>query len=71
MENVIGKFIEYLAQAIEKNKKNEDRHSLEYRLGKNEAYSEALLMMTKGLISESHDISKRMKETITDNNKNN
>ena len=59
MENVIGRFMEHIAKAIEKNKKNENKNSLEYRLGMNEAYSEVLTIVTKAMIDDHQAIKER------------
>ena len=39
MENIIGRIISLMSEEIDKNKENKSNESLEYRLGKNDAYS--------------------------------
>ena len=71
MENIIGKLMNLMSEEIENNKENKKNESLEYRLGKNDAYSTVLTMMTKAMIAESDKISNRIdKQLIDDKNKN-
>jgi hypothetical protein len=71
MENIIGKLMNLMSEEIENNKENKKNESLEYRLGKNDAYSTVLTMMTKAMIAESDKISNRIDKQLIDDKNNN
>jgi len=60
-----------MSEEIENNKENKKNESLEYRLGKNDAYSTVLTMMTKAMIAESDKISNRIDKQLIDDKNNN
>ena len=71
MDNIIGKLMDLMSQEIENNKDNKNNESLEYRLGKNDAYSTVLTMMTKAMVAESDKVSKRIDKQLMDDKNNN
>ena len=71
MDNIIGKLMDLMSQEIENNKDNKNNESLEYRLGKNDAYSTILTMMTKAMVAESDKVSKRIDKQLMDDKNNN
>ena len=71
MENIIGRIISLMSEEIDKNKENKSNESLEYRLGKNDAYSAILTMMTKAMVAEHKESSKRINERLMDDKNNN
>jgi len=71
MENIIGKLMSLMSEEIENNKDNKNNESLEYRLGKNDAYSTVLTMMTKAMVAESDKVSKRIDKQLMDDKNNN
>ena len=71
MENIIGKLMNLMSEEIENNKENKKNESLEYRLGKNDAYSTILTMMTKAMVAESNKVSKRIDKQLLDDKNNN
>ena len=71
MDNIIGKLMSLMSEEIENNKDNKNTESLEYRLGKNDAYSTILTMMTKAMVAESDKVSKRIDKQLMDDKNNN
>ena len=71
MENILGKIMILMSEEIDKNKENKSNDSLEYRLGKNDAYSTVLTMMNKALVAEHKESSKRINERLMDDKNNN
>lgn len=71
MDNIIGKLMSLMSEEIENNKDNKNNESLEYRLGKNDAYSTVLTMMTKAMVAESDKVSKRIDKQLLDDKNNN
>ena len=71
MDNIIGKLMSLMSEEIENNKDNKNNESLEYRLGKNDAYSTVLTMMTKAMVAESNKVSKRIDKQLLDDKNNN
>jgi len=71
MDNIIGKLMSLMSEEIENNKDNKNNESLEYRLGKNDAYSTVLTMMTKAMVAESDKVSKRIDKQLMDDKNNN
>ena len=71
MDNIIGKLMSLMSEEIENNKDNKNNESLEYRLGKNDAYSTILTMMTKAMVAESNKVSKRIDKQLLDDKNNN
>tara|TARA_R110000851_G_scaffold232863_1_gene385434 strand:+ start:166 stop:396 length:231 start_codon:yes stop_codon:yes gene_type:complete len=71
MENILGKIMILMSEEIDKNKENKSNDSLEYRLGKNDAYSTVLTMMNKAMVAEHKESSKRIDRNLMDDKKNN
>ena len=47
MENILGKLTTLIRDELADSQVNKDKQSAEYRLGKNEAYSKVLSLITK------------------------
>ena len=71
MENILGKIMILMSEEIDKNKENKSNDSLEYRLGKNDAYSAVLTMMTKAMVAEHKESSEKINERLIDDKNNN
>ena len=71
MENILGKIMILMSEEIDKNKENKSNESLEYRLGKNDAYSTVLTMMTKAMVAEHKESSERINKRLMDDKNNN